>query len=229
LLPLDRLSLGNALLFNYGSPHNATELAAIAALRESINLQPRNDLGGYWYYLYPNWSCLDGMYSLIPFHIHHAVRLAPGNFTAVAQDSVLQLSLLWQHCRHSSTGLLVHGYDSTRTAIWADPITGSSPIVWSRSQGWYFMSLIDTLEILHGTDDSELRRLVHSYFIKLADAVAGAADKERSAWWQVVSEPERERIYIESSGSAMYVYALRKGVRLGYLHPRLAHVADKAY
>jgi len=228
-LPLDRLSVGNAMLFNHGSSYNATELTAIAALRESINLQPRNNLAGYWYYVYPNWSYLDGMYSFAPFYIHHTIRLAPENFTTVAQDLVLQLSLLWQHCRQDSSGLLVHGYDALKTAVWADPITGGSPIVWGRSQGWFLMALIDTLEMLHDVEHAEAWMLLHTCFVKLADAIARAADKERRAWWQVVDRPESHGNFIESSGSAMYIYALRKGVRLGYLHPRLALVAGKAY
>ena len=40
----------------------------------------------------------------------------------------LQFDLLWQRCRQNDTGLLVHGYDYSKTAVWADPVTGASPV-----------------------------------------------------------------------------------------------------
>lgn len=231
---LDRLSSGNNLITLYQeSNNNETYRAAFEALRQSIDLQPRNSEGGLWYYTYPNWSYLDGMYSLAPFYTLYTALFDAANSSAVPGDMVRQLDLLWQHCRlnSSSSALLVHGYDDSRTAVWADPVTGASPHVWGRSLGWYAMALVDTLELLSryyddndtsaaadgGKQEEGAQQHLMTQFTELAAAVVRAADGASGAWWQVMDQPGRAGNYIESSGSAMFAYALLKGARLGYL------------
>lgn len=234
--PMDRLSNGNALLaFSQSLPAGANLTAgefgaAAAALRQSIDLNRRNGEGGLWYFTYPYWSYLDGMYSLAPFYTLSTLLAGDvKNDTAAARasldDMLLQLDLLWQHCRNETSGLLVHGYDASKTAVWADPATGASPHVWGRSLGWYLMALVDTLEVLSSSSDSastcsllkSYARRVGDKFRALAPAVAAAVDPASGAWWQVLDEPGAAGNYIESSGSAMFAYALLKGSRLGYL------------
>lgn len=245
LYPLDRLSNGNAEISLFGHGQHSNETTALhdgfETLRLSINIQPRNDYGGLWYYTYQNWSYLDGMYSLAPFYSLYTLSTNDGvnssssglNTTAL-DDMAYQFDLLWQHCRDSSSGLLVHGYDASLTAVWANPVTGASPIVWGRSLGWYFMSLVDTIEILSGASatQSYADQLLEN-FQSLASAVIQAVDLTTGAWWQVVDQPGREENYIESSVSAMFTYGLFKGARLGYIPNNetvLAQkIAEKAY
>ncbi|EKG21624.1 Six-hairpin glycosidase-like protein [Macrophomina phaseolina MS6] len=214
--PLDRLSNGNNLIVKYEETGNATYQDAFEALRQSIDLQARNAEGGLFYYVYPYWSYLDGMFSLAPFYTLYTNLYDADNTTAVMDDVILQLDLLWQHCRSNATGLLVHGYDASRTAVWADPVTGASPHVWGRSLGWYMMALIDTLELVPETA-KEAQQYLQTRFRELADAVVRTVDRTSGAWWQLLDQPGREGNYIESSGSAMFAYSLLKGARLGYL------------
>ena len=233
--PLDRLSNGQALLeLSSSSTTGATEKnqsfgAAADALRQSIDLNRRNPEGGLWYFVYPEWSYLDGMYSLAPFYtLYTKTRSGESEDAAAAKaaldDMYFQVDLLWRHTRHEETGLLVHGYDASRIAVWADPHTGASPYVWDRALGWYFMALVDTLELLHSFEDggeegegSEYEGPLLEKFQDLAKAVIAATDPATGAWWQIMDQPGREGNYIESSGSAMFAYALLKGARLGYL------------
>ncbi|KAH9838450.1 Six-hairpin glycosidase-like protein [Rhodofomes roseus] len=216
--PLDRLSSGNALLRAYTETSNASYGDALTALRDSVDLQPKNAEGGLWYYTYPDWSYLDGMYSYAPFSAAYAVQYDIGALRHAVQNVTHQLDLLWEHCYNATTGLLVHGYDASKTAVWADPATGASPHVWGRSLGWYAMALVDTLELLQGPlVDADAWHHLHGRFVELASAVARAADPATGGWWQVLDAPGREGNYIESSGSSMFVYALLKGVRFGYL------------
>jgi rhamnogalacturonyl hydrolase YesR len=239
--PLDRLSIGTALIHRHQTTQNESLVEPITALRESITLQPRNQFGGLWYYVYPNWSYLDGMYSLLPFY---ALSGTPNN-----TDILLQIDLLYQHCLDKSTGLLHHGYDATRTAVWADPVTGSSPWVWGRSLGWYMVGLVELLEVWNVNHDGEMYQDALSKFSALATAIVKAQDSASGGWWQIVTEGGRAGNYIESSSTALFVYALLKGSRLGYLHdeqppyfygtegwmttlpstPRFADVATKGY
>jgi rhamnogalacturonyl hydrolase YesR len=227
---MDRLSTGNGLIDLYRETGNETYRAAFTGLRESINLNSRNAEGGLWYFVYPQWSYLDGMYSLAPFYAYYTDLFDKHNATALA-DMMHQLDLLWAHCAAANgTGLLVHGYDDSKTAVWADPVTGASPHVWGRSLGWYTMALVDTLELLP-RQTSEWA-LLQNRFSQLAGALRKAVDVASGAWWQILDQPGRAGNYIESSGSAMFVYALLKGVRLGYLENRgstYTDVAARAY
>ncbi|KAK7931348.1 hypothetical protein PG985_002060 [Apiospora marii] len=222
--PLDRLSNGNALLSlseATKTDETATFYSAAAALRQSIDLNRRNAEGGFWYFTYPNWSYLDGMYSLAPFY---ALYTAGGSNDPEARKALeeirFQIDLLYQHTHITSSGLLVHGYDDSKTAVWADRTTGASPYVWGRSLGWLIMALVDTVELLPKSA-CNLRDDLLKKYNDLARAVIRAVDPDTGAWWQVMNEPGRTKNYIESSetvaGSAMFSAALLKGARLGYL------------
>lgn len=215
--PLDRLSLGSPLLQSYEATGNATALGGVDALYKSIGLQPTNANGGLWYYTYQNLSYLDGMWSFAPFKTRYTLLLDPSNLATTIDEVALQLDLLWEHCYDNSSGLLFHGYDATKDRIWANSVTGASHVVWGRALGWYFMALVNTLELLHASHQSSQWKRLHSHFVSLSEAVVRAADQETGVWWQVMTAPDQAGNYHESSSAAMFVYTLLKGSRLGYL------------
>ncbi|KAI1632778.1 Six-hairpin glycosidase-like protein [Biscogniauxia mediterranea] len=231
--PMDRLSNGNALLTLAATTNNTSYHAAAKALRLSIDLNRRNSEGGLWYFTYPEWSYLDGMYSFAPFNTLYAILKSTSEeaIDAALDETQFQLDLLWNHTYNASTGLLVHGYDDSLTAVWANPTTGASPHVWGRSLGWYTMALVDTLAIMPNSPRKYKDYLIEK-FEALASAVIDAVDPQTGGWWQLLDEPGREGNYIESSGSAMFSYALLKGARLGYLTdalaPKAVQVATRA-
>jgi rhamnogalacturonyl hydrolase YesR len=220
--PLDRLSSGNGLIYAYRETGNQSYRNAYEALRDSVDLQPRNDEGSLWYYTYPNYTYLDGMYSLAPF-------LALNSNSTAPDEVIRQLDLAWKHTYHPSSGLLVHGYDASKRAVWASNSTGASPHVWGRSLGWYCMALLDTLDLLP-TSAQVARSWLREHFEELMKGVVGAVDGKTGAWWQVIDLPGQKGNYIESSASAMFVYALLKGMRKGYLeHMAKDHESNGTY
>ncbi|KAI8950970.1 Six-hairpin glycosidase-like protein [Xylaria longipes] len=227
--PMDRLSNGNALVAlssAEGTPYRSTA----DALRKSIELNRRNSEGGLWYFVYPDWSYLDGSYSLGPFYTLYTLT-TPSSSKSTAEslnDMLYQFDILWRHTSHAASGLLTHGYDATRTAVWADPKTGASPYVWGRSLGWYTMALLDTLEILEQEKaPSQYSAPLLDKFQRLIPAVIKAVDPQTGGWWQIVDQGGRKGNYIESSATAMFSYSLLKGVRLGYVPHELAATATK--
>lgn len=224
---LDRLSAGNAFIKLYTETGEEKYKEAVDVLHASIAANNRTAEGGLWYYVYPNWSYLDGMFSLGPFVALHTLTTAPHNATAW-QDLRTQFALLADHCAFSldnrTTGLLVHGYDASRTAVWANNSLGQSPHVWGRSLGWYVLGLLDSIAVMdaygEGKDLGAARAVRDAFVVEFRmrmRAIARAADPVTGAWWQVVDAPGRKGNYIESSGSSMFVWALLRGVRMGYL------------
>lgn len=172
------------------------------------------------------------MYSSTGFESLYTNTFNPTGVINKTVDIIKQLDLLWTHCINNDTDLLLHGYDASITASWAQPVTGASPIVWGRAMGWYFMALTDWLgenwEIAH----TALWTHIHARYQNLAAALLRAVDKDSGAWWQVLNYPGREGNYIESSGSAMFTYGLYKGARLGLFDrdaDKYRQAADRAY
>jgi rhamnogalacturonyl hydrolase YesR len=231
---LDRFSVGAGMAYQLYANKNESYRPALMALTDSLALQPRNANGGLWYYnnvdnlnAYRNLSYLDGMYSYSPFVVYEAVSLKiTGTSPAAAlKDALLQLRLLYDICRHNDTGLLVHGYDAIKAHKWADPVTGASPVVWSRSLAWYSLGLLFTLQAaapsteLNGTTDlREIEKLFASVMHAQLDAAEHSLNvTSRPGVWQVVDKPGAKGNFVEASSSFLTVFTLLRGERLGYL------------
>lgn len=215
---LDRHCDGNSFIDFYKSTGNETFKEGIEGLKIALDMQPRNAEGGLQYFVYPYWSYLDGMYSFAPFYTLYGTVYSRNNQSAILADVINQMDLLYEHTFDNATKLLVHGYDYSKTAVWANPETGASPWVWGRSMGWYHMALVDTLELF--PRNAKGYQSLLDKFAQLSEAVVANADEDTGAWYQIIGQNGREGNYIESSGSAMFVYALLKGVRQGYLPKR---------
>ncbi|KAJ7830515.1 hypothetical protein B0H14DRAFT_3715396 [Mycena olivaceomarginata] len=113
----------------------------------------------------------------------------------------------------NGTGLLVHGYDDSKTAVWADPQTGASPHVWGRSLGWYTMALVDTLEILPPKTYPSEWALLRARFRQPRGCAAHGRGPASGAWWQLLDQPGAAGELHRVERSAMFVYSLPQGPR----------------
>lgn len=200
------------------------------ALRESVNLQPRNANGGLWYYAdpqppeetYRNLSYSDGMYGFAPFATLWGHQSTDGLNLDSASE---QFAILYRHVLQNSTGLIVHGYDASKKAPWANRETGASPIVWGRSMGWYLAGLIDSLEIADMKPElcsHDSYRHMKAILCELCRANVAAALRSANRTgiygvWQVVDRPGEDKNFVEASATALITYVLAKAMRLGYL------------
>jgi len=93
--------------------------------------------------------------------------------------------------------------------------------------GWYGMGLVDVLESfpLNHPKRKELVDILNRY----AKAVSKVQDSKTGLWWDILDMPSKDKNYLEASASSMFVYALAKGVRLGYLPQSYLAVAKKGY
>jgi unsaturated rhamnogalacturonyl hydrolase len=93
--------------------------------------------------------------------------------------------------------------------------------------GWYMMALVDTLPF-YPADDPGRRELL-GQLERDAAALAKYQDASSGLWYQVLDKPDAKGNYLESSASCMFVYALAKGVRRGYLPPSYLANAERGY
>jgi unsaturated rhamnogalacturonyl hydrolase len=201
------------VLLVYRVTHQAKYQKAAKFLRDQLAVQPRTASGGYWHkQIYPNQMWLDGAYMAEPFRAEYAATFQqPGEFDDIAK----QLLLMDSKMRDPKTGLMKHGWDESKQMAWADKTTGLSPEVWARAMGWYCMALVDVLDWF--PKDHPRRGALVRALKRTARAVAKFQDAKTGLWWQVMDRGERAGNYFEASASCMFVYALAKGVRMGYL------------
>ncbi|TRM59018.1 glycoside hydrolase family 105 protein [Schizophyllum amplum] len=218
---LDSIRVGPTFLYLYETTGDEKWKTAADTLRAQLDVHPRTEEGQFWHKTrYPEQGWLDGIYMGDIFYAQYTAQLEPDNITAW-DDINLQFELMYDNTLQSTAanntniGLLYHGYDYSQAQTWASSDRGHSPEIWDRAMGWYMMALVDTLDIVPA--DSTAHATLLSQLTDLAPKVVAAADPDAGVWWLVMSQPGREGNYFESSGAAMFVYALLKGVREGYV------------
>jgi unsaturated rhamnogalacturonyl hydrolase len=222
---LDNINSGKILLLLYKVTGQDKYRKAAALLREQLKNHPRTSDGGFWHKkIYPNQMWLDGLYMAEPFYAEYAATF---HEQSAFDDIAKQFILMESHARDPRTGLLYHGWDESKQQRWADPATGHSPNFWDRAMGWYAMALVDTLEFFPRTHPERAELI--AIFNRLAKAVAKYQDTKTGLWYEVVDKGSEKGNYLEASGSSMFVYALAKGVRDGYLPASYLSVAKHGY
>ncbi len=93
--------------------------------------------------------------------------------------------------------------------------------------GWYIIGLVDVLEIF--PENHPKKKELIRVFEQLTDALVKVQDPASGVWWQVTDKPFAKDNYLESSGSSMFVAAMLKGIRLGYLSDKYMPAATKGY
>lgn len=224
---LDNIPTGRALLMLYQQTQPDKEKYRKAAdlLWKQLENQPKTNEGGYWHkkrYPYQMW--LDGLFMAEPFSAEYSLVFNhPEHFNDIAK----QFTLIEKYAVDEKTGLVYHAYDESKSQKWADPKTGRSPHFWSRAIGWYAMALVDVLDYF--PQDHPQRANLIKYFQRLAPALVKYQDPKSGVWYQMTTQGTRAGNYFEASASCMFVYALAKGVRMGYLPKNYLTAAQKGY
>ncbi len=222
---LDHILDGRIALMLYKVTKAEKYYKAVTQLRRQLNDQPRIPEGGFWHKKkYENQMWLDGLYMGDTFYADYAATFGE---TSDFDDIANQFILIEQHTRDPKTGLLYHAWDESRKEKWANPKTGLSANFWARADGWYGMALVDVLDDMPA--DHPKRAELIAILNRFAAAVTKYQDAKSGAWYEVMDKSTEKGNYLESSASCMFVYALAKGVRMGYLPQSYLVVADKGY
>lgn len=222
---LDALNSGKTLLaLNDLAPESRYQQAARLLLTQ-LATQPRTPDGGFWHkQRYTNQMWLDGIYMASTFYAEAGKSFGePDAFDDVAR----QIRLIDAHTYDPNTGLNYHGWDAAKLQPWANPITGCSSNFWGRAEGWYAMALVDVLDYF--PTNHPARAQIIAALQKLSVGVLKYQDAKTGLWWQVMDAAGRPGNYQEATASAMFVYALAKGVNRGYLPRNIVPAIQKGY
>ena len=222
---LDNIEMGRSVMLVYRVTQKEKYYKAAKFIHEQLAVQPRTASGAYWHkQIYPNQIWLDGAYMAEPFRAAYAATFhEPADFDDIAKE----LLLMSAHMRDPGSGLLKHGWDESKQMAWADKTTALSPEAWARSMGWYEVALVDVLDWFPKNHPARTKLIT-----ALQQTMAAALkyqDKDSGLWWQVLDKGGRPGNYFEASASCMYVYALAKGARMGYLPTEDAAAAKRGW
>ncbi|EOR94754.1 Rhamnogalacturonides degradation protein RhiN [Arcticibacter svalbardensis MN12-7] len=221
---IDNIKNGRALLLLYNVTGQVKYFKAAQLLRHQLSEQPRTKEGGFWHKrIYPNQMWLDGLYMGQPFYAEFS---AVTNDTKAFDDITNQFVFMERHSRDAKTGLMIHGWDESKEQQWANKTTGQSPHVWGRAMGWYGMALVDALEYFPDTHPGK-KQLID--ILNRYSAAVTKSQQPSGLWYDIIDVPKGKGNYFESSAASMFVYALAKGVRQGYLPQSYFKVAQKGY
>ena len=222
---IDNVLCGRVLLTLFKVTTKEKYYKAALTLREQLKTQPRTSEGGFWHKnIYPYQMWLDGLYMGEPFYAEWAANFhEPAAFNDIAK----QFILMENHARNTKTGLLYHGWDESKQQKWANPLTGLSPHFWARAMAWYGMALVDVLE--NFPSENKYKDSILAILKRFADAIKKVQDPTSGLWYDIINLPKAKGNYFEASASSMFVCAMAKAVRLGFLSASYLSISQKGY
>jgi len=222
---LDAINTGKILFRLFDRTKDEKYKKAQDLLRNQFYTHPRTSEGGFWHKkTYPSQMWLDGIYMASPFYAEYAYR---NNEPKDYADVIKQFLVVDDHTYDRISGLNRHAWDESKQQKWADPATGMSAHCWGRAYGWYGMALVDALDFIPVREQGRIYML--NILFRVAQSLEEYQDKKTGLWYQVMDMPHAKGNYLESSCSAMFIYTLLKGIRMGYLPEHFKKMALKAY
>jgi unsaturated rhamnogalacturonyl hydrolase len=223
---LDKLHPAIVCLFLYQETGEQKYKLAADKLFVAMKNQPVNGAGGFWHKeKYPNQMWCDGVYMALPFFVKYGYRI--GEQSYCDSMAAFQTLLFSSHAYVPSKKLLLHGWDESGQASWADATTGCSPEIWCRAMGWFAMAIVEMLKYFPPDHNKYIEIL--TLLENIAEGIKETQDATTGLWYQVMDKGGSEGNWLESSGSGMFIYALKTAVNCGFLDASYLSVAQEGW
>ena len=145
---------------------------------------------------------LDDLYMGVPALAQMAVLTGDPKYFDDAVKQILQFS---GRMFVKEKGLYLHG--------WIQEMDPHPAFHWGRANGWAVVAMAELLSVL--PEDHPGRAAVLEQFRAHVRGLAACQDKT-GLWSQLLDRPES---YLETSASAMFTYAIARGINRGWLDP----------
>jgi rhamnogalacturonyl hydrolase YesR len=225
---LDNFLPGYAIIFMYEETGLEKYKIAATHVRNGLIDYPRTS-NGLFIHAISDWSkeqvWVDGVIMGQIFLARYGSVIGDSEYAF--DEVVKQMTLIIKKCQKPN-GLLLHGWDPTKKAVWADPGTGLSPEVWSEGLGWFAVLIADVFDYLP-KDQTGRERLMNA-LQELCYGLKEAQDTETGMWCQVVDKCDQPGNWNETSGSGMFLYLLKTSMEKDYIPEDVFEpVVKKAY
>ena len=171
----------------------------------------KNPLGGTWHKDHlTDQMWLDSMYMAGVFTSRYAERYGNDEHRKFVRR---QMELMREYARDEKTGLYYHGWDYSKKAKWADPVTGRSANFWGRAMGWFAVSMFEIAKTLEKGTEEYLDYV--NTGLDLINSLLRYRDPNSGMWYQVVDKTNEQDNWIETSCSCLFLYAICLATELG--------------
>jgi rhamnogalacturonyl hydrolase YesR len=223
---LDNFLPGYAITFIYEQTKNDKYKVAAQKIRNGFKTYPRNSDGSFWH---GDWAkhqlWVDGVFMGQMFLARYGRAI--GDSANAFEEVAKQMTLALKHCLKPN-GLLLHGWDESKQASWANKETGLAPEVWSEGLGWYAVLLADVFDYLPKTHPDYPSLM--SALQNLCSGLKNVQDPATGMWCQVVDKCGQSGNWNETSGTGMFMYLIKKSIEKGYINKvEFNPVVKKAY
>lgn len=143
---------------------------------------------------------LDDLYMSVPCLAQAGKLTGDGRYYDDAVKQILQFS---ERMFVKERGLFMHG--------WVQGMQPHPVFPWARANGWAIMAMVELLEVLPENHPARTRILD---LYRAHAAALTAAQGHAGLWHQLL---DRRESYEETSASAMFVFAIARGINRGWL------------
>jgi rhamnogalacturonyl hydrolase YesR len=223
---LDNFLPGYAIIFMYEQTRLEKYMKAAKKVRDGFLRYPRNSDGSFWH---GDWAkhqlWVDGVFMGQMFLARYGRVI--GDSAYAFEEVTKQMTLVLKHCLKPN-GLLLHGWDESKQASWANKETGLAPEVWSEGLGWYAVLLADVFDFMPKSHPDY--QFLLSTLKNLCNGLKDVQDPATGMWCQVVDKCDQPDNWNETSGTGMFLYLIKKSIEKGYINmEEFNPVVNKAY
>ncbi|HET9571664.1 MAG TPA: glycoside hydrolase family 88 protein [Bacteroidales bacterium] len=226
LTNLDNILTGSSIVALYEYTKDERYKKAALEFRKTFDTYPRSD-GQFWHGNKSPNMWIDGIFMGQMFLIRYGKSI--GDAAYCYDEAAKQITVFAKHCLKDDSGLYLHAWtENPQATKWADTLTGLSPEVWSEGLGWYALVVPELLAAM--PKDHPKRPEVLSIYLRMMQGLKKTQDPVTGGWYMIVDKPNVPGNWVDPSGTAMFVYSIKRGINLGLLDKKtFSKVAERGY
>lgn len=211
LTNLDNFMTGSAFCTLYARTGEEKYKKAALQTLEGVKTYPSSD-GQFWHGNKSPNMWVDGVFMMQMFLIRCGELVGERDYCY--DVACRNIKAAARHLQRPD-GLMLHAWTTEPSKVeWANP-EGLSPEVWSEGMGWYSLVVPELLAVL--PESHPAYGEIKSIYLKMAKGLKEWQDKNTGGWFMVVDKGTNPLNFIDPSGTAMFVYSIRRGIDLNLL------------
>ena len=224
LTNLDNFMTGSAFCTLYARTGDERYRKAALQILEGVKDYPSSD-GQFWHGNKSPNMWVDGVFMMQMFLIRCAQLVGEKDYCL--DVACRNIKAAAKHLQRPD-GLMIHAWTTEpEKAAWANA-EGLSPEVWSEGMGWYSLVVPELLAVLPESHPDY--KDIKDIYLKMSEGLRKYQDKNTGGWYMVVDKGSNPLNFIDPSGTAMFVYSIRRGIDLGLLKEKdYGQVAKRGY